>query len=159
MSEPTPDEAAAAAAAALRRATRGPSRTDSRRRRSTASRYADERDPQTLNTAIDRLMADQGWAERSAVAALVGDWAGVVGEAMADHVRAVSFTDGELVLEADSTTWATQVRLLLPQVHRAVDDRVGSGVVTRIVVQGPAAPSWTFGPRRVKGRGPRDTYG
>lgn len=159
MAEPPPtDDGAAAAAAALRRATKS-SRTDSRRRRPKGSRYADDRDPLSVGTAIDRLMSEQGWTERNAVAALIGDWAGVVGAAMADHVRAVAFTDGELSLVADSTTWATQVRLLLPQVHRAVDERVGPGVVRRIVVQGPSAPSWTFGPRRVKGRGPRDTYG
>jgi predicted nucleic acid-binding Zn ribbon protein len=32
-------------------------------------------------------------------------------------------------------------------------------VVTRLRVQGPAAPSWVHGPRHVRGRGPRDTYG
>jgi predicted nucleic acid-binding Zn ribbon protein len=164
MTEPTtPDQdeaaAAAAAAAAFRRAVRGNPRADTRRRRSQGARYADDRDPQSLGSAIDRLVAEEGWSERTAVAALIGDWAGVVGQALADHVRAVGFDDGVLTLEAESTTWATQVRLLLPHVHKAVDDRVGTGVVRRIVIQGPAAPSWTFGPRRVKGRGPRDTYG
>lgn len=156
---PGQDEPAATAAAAFRRATRATPRADTRRRRTQAARYADDRDPQSLGSTIDRLMADQGWGERSAVAALIGDWAGVVGESLAEHVRAVGFDDGVLTLQAESTTWATQVRLLLPHVHRAVDDRVGTGVVRRIVIQGPAAPSWTFGPRRVKGRGPRDTYG
>jgi predicted nucleic acid-binding Zn ribbon protein len=83
----------------------------------------------------------------------------VVGRDIAEHVRPVSFADGELSLEAESTAWATQVRLLLPQVHRAVDERVGKGVVTAIRIRGPQAPTWTAGPRRVKGRGPRDTYG
>jgi predicted nucleic acid-binding Zn ribbon protein len=161
MVDPTSsaDDAASAAAAAFRRAVRGAPRPEHRRRRVQGSRYADDRDPQSLGSAIDRLVDEQGWGERSAVAGVVGDWAGVVGEVMADHVRVVGFDDGVLTLAADSTTWATQVRLLLPQVHTAVDARVGSGVVRRIVVQGPAAPSWTFGPRRVKGRGPRDTYG
>jgi predicted nucleic acid-binding Zn ribbon protein len=36
---------------------------------------------------------------------------------------------------------------------------VGDGVVTSLKVTGPAAPSWRKGPRRVAGRGPRDTYG
>jgi predicted nucleic acid-binding Zn ribbon protein len=66
---------------------------------------------------------------------------------------------GELALSATSTTWATQVRLLLPELQRAVDAAVGRGVVTRIVVQGPQGPTWRSGSRRVKGRGPRDTYG
>ena len=37
--------------------------------------------------------------------------------------------------------------------------QVGPGVVTRVVVRGPAQPDWRRGPRRVQGRGPRDTYG
>ena len=36
---------------------------------------------------------------------------------------------------------------------------VGHNVVTRLNIHGPAAPSWNKGPRRVQGRGPRDTYG
>jgi len=78
---------------------------------------------------------------------------------LAEHVTPVGFAEGELTLEAESTTWATQVRLLLPQLHRTIDARVGVGVVKRIQIRGPQAPSWVAGPRRVKGRGPRDTYG
>ncbi len=93
------------------------------------------------------------------MATLMGQWSQIVGEDLAEHVVPVSFAEGELVLQAESTTWATQVRLLLPQVHRAVDDRIGAGVVRAIRIRGPQAPSWGAGPRRVKGRGPRDTYG
>ncbi|EBV8528738.1 DUF721 domain-containing protein, partial [Streptococcus agalactiae] len=39
-------------------------------------------------------------------------------------------------------------------------EALGPGVVTRIEVAGPQAPSWRKGPRTVRGgRGPRDTYG
>lgn len=161
MPDSTPDDdaAAAAAASAFRRVTRGTPRADTRRRRRQASRYSDDRDPQPLGRAIDNLVAEQGWSELTAVAALIGDWGSVAGDVLAEHVRAVDFDDGLLTLQADSTTWATQVRLLLPQLQKAVDERVGGGVVRRIAVQGPSVPTWTFGPRRVKGRGPRDTYG
>ncbi len=36
---------------------------------------------------------------------------------------------------------------------------VGKDVVRRIRVVGPSGPSWRHGPRHVRGRGPRDTYG
>ncbi len=104
-------------------------------------------------------MAEQGWQDQSAVAVLMSEWAQIVGPDLADHVVPVTFQDGELTLQAESTAWATQTRLLLPQLHRAVDDRVGRGVVTAIRVRGPQAPTWGAGPRRVPGRGPRDTYG
>jgi predicted nucleic acid-binding Zn ribbon protein len=38
-------------------------------------------------------------------------------------------------------------------------ERVGPGVVESIVVRGPVQADWRKGPRRVRGRGPRDTYG
>lgn len=153
-------EAADAASAALRRATR--STSASPRKKSTrraGSQYSDARDPQPLSAALERLVEEQGWQDQSAVAVLMGEWDQIVGRDIAEHVRPVSFSDGELSLEAESTAWATQVRLLLPQVHMAVDARVGKGVVAAIRIRGPQAPTWTAGPRRVKGRGPRDTYG
>lgn len=160
--EPDVDIAAAdAASAALRRATRStsPTRKKKPNSRRTGSQYSDARDPQPLSQALERLVEEQGWQDQSAVAVLMGEWDQIVGRDIAAHVRPVSFSDGELRLEAESTAWATQVRLLLPQVHRAVDDRVGKGVVAAIRITGPQAPTWTAGPRRVKGRGPRDTYG
>lgn len=153
-------EAADAASAALRRATRSTSSSPRKKStRRTRSQYSDARDPQPLSQALERLVEEQGWQDQSAVAVLMGEWDQIVGRDIAEHVRPVSFSDGELSLEAESTAWATQVRLLLPQVHSAVDARVGKGVVAAIRIRGPQAPTWTAGPRRVKGRGPRDTYG
>jgi predicted nucleic acid-binding Zn ribbon protein len=157
----TPDdaEAAQAAAAALRRATRSTPRARKGTARVKPASFADSRDPQPLSAAVERLMREQGWEDQSAVAVLMSEWSQIVGRDIADHVTPVTFLDGELTLQAESTTWATQVRLLLPQVHAAVDERVGRSVVRSIRILGPQAPSWTAGPRRVPGRGPRDTYG
>lgn len=66
---------------------------------------------------------------------------------------------GTLILQADSTAWATQTRLLLPRLAERLDAELGVGVVGRILVQGPASPSWRKGAWHVPGRGPRDTYG
>jgi predicted nucleic acid-binding Zn ribbon protein len=154
--------AADAASAALRRAThstpkarKGSPPTSGRR----SAAGPDARDPQTLSAAVERLVRDQGWQDQSAVAVLMSEWEQIVGRDIAEHVAPVSFQDAELVLQAESTAWATQVRLLLPQLHRAVDQRVGAGVVRAIRILAPQAPSWAAGQRRVKGRGPRDTYG
>jgi len=158
----TPEEeeaAALAASAALRRATRSTAPARKRTPNRKAVSFSDDRDPQPLSSALDGLVREQGWEDQSAVAVLMGEWHQIVGRDIAEHVAPVSFQDGELVLQAESTTWATQVRLLLPDLHRAVDARIGAGVVTAIRIRGPQAPSWGAGPRRVPGRGPRDTYG
>jgi predicted nucleic acid-binding Zn ribbon protein len=116
------------------------------------------RDPQLLGSALNALIADQGWSTQTATADVLSRWAEIVGADLAEHVTPQGFNEGELTLIADSTTWATQVRLLLPQVHQTLDKALGTGVITKITINGPTAPSWVKGPRRVKGRGPRDTY-
>ena len=73
--------------------------------------------------------------------------------------RRTALVDGELVLVAESSAWATQLRLLTRTLQSRLAAQVGEGVVTSVVVRGPAQPDWRKGPRRVRGRGPRDTYG
>ena len=46
-----------------------------------------------------------------------------------------------------------------PQLMGLIEDYSGSVVIKRLIILGPKAPSWKHGPRSVKGRGPRDTYG
>ena len=119
----------------------------------------DARDPQPLGAAIRGLVSDQGWEASAAGAAAVGRWAEIVGTQVAAHCRAERFSDGILTVVADSTAWATQVRLLSPQILHRLADQVGAGTVRRIDVRGPQAPSWHRGRLSVPGRGPRDTYG
>jgi predicted nucleic acid-binding Zn ribbon protein len=119
----------------------------------------DARDPQPLGATIRGLVTDRGWQVPAAGAAAVGRWAEIVGAQIAEHCRADGFTDGVLTVVADSTAWATQVRLLSPQILHRLAEQVGAGTVTRIDVRGPQAPSWRRGPLSVRGRGPRDTYG
>jgi predicted nucleic acid-binding Zn ribbon protein len=120
---------------------------------------ADPRDPQKIGSLVRRLVADRGWEETTAAAAVMGRWEQIVGADIASHAQPSSLRDGELVLVAESTAWATQLRLLAGRLQARLSAEVGSGVVTRIRVHGPSAPSWRRGPRRVAGRGPRDTYG
>jgi predicted nucleic acid-binding Zn ribbon protein len=108
---------------------------------------------------VRRLVADRGWTETAVSAGVLSRWDQIVGADIADHAAPQSLRDGELVLVAESTAWATQLRLLLPTIQARIAAEVGAGVVKRIRVHGPAAPSWRKGPRRVVGRGPRDTYG
>jgi predicted nucleic acid-binding Zn ribbon protein len=88
-----------------------------------------------------------------------GAWERLVGADVAAHCRPVRLADGELTVEAESTAWATQLRGLARRLLQRIAAEVGTNVVTKLHIHGPAAPSWRRGPRRVGGRGPRDTYG
>lgn len=163
--------AARAAAAEKRAAAGGAARAPSARRaapRSSGGRprrrgwsgsRPDERDPQPLGRVASRVSAQRGWAPRLASGSVFGRWAELVGPEVAEHAAPVSLRDGELVVAAESTAWATQLRLLQRQLLARIAAGLGAGVVTRMRIQGPAAPSWRRGPRHVSGRGPRDTYG
>jgi predicted nucleic acid-binding Zn ribbon protein len=119
----------------------------------------DPRDPQLFGAMLERLMRQRGWQKPKAEATVFGAWEKVVGEDIAKHSRPVKLDDGVLTVEAESTAWATQLRMLAGTLLKNIAGEVGHNVVTRLNIHGPAAPSWSRGPRRVQGRGPRDTYG
>jgi predicted nucleic acid-binding Zn ribbon protein len=119
----------------------------------------DPRDPQLLGTVLGRLMKARGWQQPAAEATVFASWERVVGADVAKHSRPVKLEDGVLTVEAESTAWATQLRLLAGSLLRQIASVVGHNVVRKLHIHGPAAPSWARGPRRVRGRGPRDTYG
>jgi predicted nucleic acid-binding Zn ribbon protein len=116
-------------------------------------------DPQRLGQAIGGLLDEHGWQQRAAIGSVFGRWAEIVGHDLAAHTRPDAFADGELAVTADSTAWATQVRLLAPQLVRRLNAELGDGTVRRVRVRGPAPPRQRGGWRVPGGRGPRDTYG
>lgn len=129
-----------------------------RRRRWSGAR-ADDRDPQPLGRLTARVAAEHGWNEHLAGGEVFARWAQLVGEDVAEHTKPLGLQNGELTVQADSTAWATQLRLLQRQLIAMIAKGIGHGVVKRMRIAGPAAPSWRHGPRHVRGRGPRDTYG
>jgi predicted nucleic acid-binding Zn ribbon protein len=131
----------------------------SARRRRWSGPGADARDPQPFGRLLSRLSAERGWAPRLANGQVFGQWARLVGEEVAEHAQPVTLKDGELTVRASSTAWATQLRLLQGQLLTKIAAVVGHGVVKRMRIHGPTAPSWRKGYRHVSGRGPRDTYG
>jgi len=117
------------------------------------------RDPSLLGDQMDRLLVDRGWKVDVAVGAVMGRWATIVGVDVAGHCTPVTFGDGVLTVRADSTAWATQLRLMSSSILARLEAEVGKDTVIELRVQGPSAPSWTRGLRKATGPGPRDTYG
>ena len=117
------------------------------------------RDPVLVGDTLSRLAAERGWSEPLSVGGVVGRWREVVGDDVAEHCTPETFDDGLLVVRADSTTWATNLSLLTPQLLARLAVEVGPDVVREVRVLGPSGPRWAKGRRSVPGRGPRDTYG
>ena len=116
-------------------------------------------DPQPLGRLVDSLVTEQDWSTRTKVGAVFGRWDALVGPEIAAHCAPRSLTEGVLLVEAESTAWATQLTLMASTILGRLRAQVGGDVVSTLRVVGPTAPSWKKGPRTVRGRGPRDTYG
>ncbi len=134
-------------------------RSGSSRRRRWSGPGADDRDPQLLGRLTAGLVRSRGWSEEVSAGAVLGRWAALVGPDIASHTRPIALRGGELTVAAESTAWATQLRMMHRQLLATIAAGVGKDVVKRISVYGPSAPSWRRGDRTVPGRGPRDTYG
>ena len=128
-------------------------------RRSWSGPGPDSRDPQPLGRAARDVAKKHGWSAHVAEGTVLGQWSSVVGQQIADHASPTALSDGVLSVAAESTAWATQLRMIRAQLLAKIAAAVGNGVVTSLKITGPAAPSWRKGPRHIAGRGPRDTYG
>jgi predicted nucleic acid-binding Zn ribbon protein len=143
-------------AARKRRAKRDPRPDDAE----ASGAHPDDRDPQLLGNQVERLVADRGWELELRVRGVFARWPELVGADVGAHCAPESFTDGKLVVRADSTAWATQLTLLAPALVRRLNEELGDGTVTVIDVLGPHLPAWSKGRRRTRdSRGPRDTFG
>jgi predicted nucleic acid-binding Zn ribbon protein len=120
---------------------------------------ADPRDPRRLVNAVADLVRDRGWGATVEETTVSACWDRLVGADVAAHCQPQRLVDGELTVVAESTAWATQLRMLSGTLVSRLAEQLGAGLVRSVRVVGPTAPSWSRGPRRVRGRGPRDTYG
>ena len=160
----TLEEARAAARAQGKDAGRGRGLSPAPRRvagqrRSWSGPGPDTRDPQPVGRLARDLAKKRGWSTHVAEGTVLGHWPSVVGHQIADHATPTALNDGVLSVTAESTAWATQLRMIQVQILAKIAAAVGNGVVTSLKITGPAAPSWRKGPRHIAGRGPRDTYG
>ncbi len=136
----------------------GPGSTDSAP--SAARPRRGRADPQALGAAIEGLVGEEGWELAVATGSIFGRWQQIVGPELAEHTAPETLADGELTVIADSTAWATQLRLLSAQLLLRLNAELGDGAVRRVRVRGPVTVTRKPGEWRVRGaRGPRDTYG
>lgn len=120
----------------------------------------DERDPAPIGSILGTAITELGWVAPLAHARLMGQWSSVVGAEIAARCQPVSLVEGELKVSAESTAWATQLRMMAPQILARIARELPAGLVTKLIITGPSAPSWKHGPWSMHGgRGARDTYG
>lgn len=108
----------------------------------------DERDPQLLSSALPRMIEDRGWSVPAAVGGVMGRWGEIVGSHIAAHCTPVEFNDGILTVRTDSAAWATELRMLAPQLLAKLNAELGTsraahggrdtaGAISNLKVVGP----------------------
>ena len=117
------------------------------------------RDPIKASASLEQLFGEFNWTSQLAQATLFTDWNKVVGEDSAEASYPEELKNEVLSVRCRSTAWATQLRLLAPQILEKINQQHPDVLVSEIRFVGPTAPSWKKGSRSVPGRGPRDTYG
>ncbi|WP_158412260.1 DciA family protein [Ilumatobacter nonamiensis] len=69
-------------------------------------------DPVPIAQSLDAMMKSLRGTDRIQVGGVFGKWDVAVGDQIAAHVRPVKLDQGMLLVEADTSTWATQVKFL-----------------------------------------------
>ena len=104
-----------------------------------SAKWSDGRDPKMAGELVDELLAAEGWQGQASQGAVIANWRQIVGLRGAEHCQIVSLEYVKLIVKADSSTWATEIKLLSPQLQGAIDRAVGPGVVNVVEVLGPEA--------------------
>lgn len=117
-------------------------------------------EPQPLSDLFLNLIKERQWKSGIAEGTLFSTWEDVVGVEIAQRTTPISLLDGVLVIQSSSTAWATQLRLVSPQILIEIQKSAPGALVESITVVGPQGPSWKRGLRTIRGaKGSRDTYG
>ncbi|MDR3070439.1 MAG: DciA family protein [Propionibacteriaceae bacterium] len=112
-----------------------------------------------IGDVLAEFISVNNWSTQLSVQQILTRWPELVGEVNAGHSKPEAYAGHILTIRAESTVWASSLRQIAPQIVAILNEKLGQGVVTRVVVIGPNAPSWKHGKRSVPGRGTRDTYG
>ena len=135
-------------------------RTKNRKSNTQEEDRVKKEDPEKLSNILGDLVATRDWKKGIAEGTLFTKWREIVGNEIADHCEPITLFEGRLTIKAESTSWATQLRLMTPELLKSIRSRSEGALVDELTVIGPNAPSWKRGLRTIRGaKGPRDTYG
>jgi predicted nucleic acid-binding Zn ribbon protein len=99
-------------------------------------------DPVPISHSLDSVMKSLRGTDRIQIGGVFGRWDDAVGPTVSAHVRPIRLDAGVLVVEADESAWATQVKFLSGTIIARLDE-VAQVKVERLEVRvgRPAGPS------------------
>ena len=121
--------------------------------------FTSGRDPRPLGDILSFAADDMGWSAEIDEAKVIAQWSEIVGETIAPHTSVVEIRDHILIVQCDSTAWATELRRMRAEILSRIMSEFSRADIEDLRFLAPGAPTWRHGARVVRGRGPRDTYG
>lgn len=93
-----------------------------------------------FKTALEGLIETHNWRAHTKIATLLEKWEDLIGIEIAQHVTIKNYDEvtKELLLSADSHTWAVQLRTLTNKILDKISKEIGENFVTRVKVVGPS---------------------
>lgn len=96
------------------------------------------RDPAALTDLLGSFIRDRRWAGRLQSLSVHARWQDLVGPELARRCEPVRIAGGQLLIRAETPTWAAQLRYLIPRIRQRVAEVVGEDEVRSVrVVVGP----------------------
>ena len=116
------------------------------------------RDPRSIGSIVSRTITERGWAPFLSRESVIDQWDDIVGSDVAAHT--IPEIDEDLIIvRCNSSAWATNLRIVRHEILAELLAKFPNSGIEKISVLGPGVPNKIRGPRSVKWRGPRDTYG
>jgi predicted nucleic acid-binding Zn ribbon protein len=96
-----------------------------------------EDEPRPVGASLSSIARSLGLTNTHTVVTVFGEWEQLVGPVLAAHTRPERLTDGELLIVVDEPAWATEVRILAPQLLERLAKALGENgdLVERVTVR------------------------
>ncbi|MHB8661266.1 MAG: DUF721 domain-containing protein [Acidimicrobiales bacterium] len=91
--------------------------------------------PRRIGDGLDRVLGRLGGGTSRTTGAVLRGWAEAVGPGIAAHAQPLTLRGTTLVVVVDGPAYATQLRLLLPQLLARLAELAGPGAVDAVEVR------------------------
>lgn len=92
-------------------------------------------EPVPIRQSLERLLSSLNAPDVASTVALVERWPEVVGDELAEHIKALAIQGSEMIVGVDDPAWASQLSWLEARLLERIEALVGPGQITKIKVR------------------------
>ena len=92
-------------------------------------------EPGKLSEVLDELITTRDWKKGIAEGTLFSNWRKIVGDEVANHCEPITLLEGRLTIRAETTAWATQLRLIQDEILKTLQTHSEGALVEELLVR------------------------